>query len=452
MTKMVSGLLVLALGVGTASVRAQDLPTLTLEEALDIARDRNPSYLTAIAQADASGASVRQQYGAFFPSLSLSMGWNGSSRTSLSAEDEFGQTVTLPDPVSVRGSSASQGFSASWTLFDGLRNVNSLGAAKFNLAAAHAGADYQGINVDAEVSQRFYQAVREQRLVEVEEQLLTSAQERLSANERLFRVASVSQVDVLGARVDLASAQQQLDVQLASARKARLQVLQSLGILGEIDDFTLEGGFPPVFDPETLTIDDLVQRAFEANPVVAQREFQYESARKSSAAARGAWLPSLSFNGGWSRGQQNQGFGAVFDFDPGQNRGYSFGISVNWQAFDGFQRSQAIASANSQARQAQETLRLESLQLEQAVRAAFIDLQTAHSGLDLQRRATELSRQRIEFAQEQYREGAIDFTSLQQIIDNGAQQERSLVNAEFNFANQLVLLEQQVGEPVRPQG
>lgn len=437
--------------VAAAPVAGQDMPTLTLDEALEIARDRNPNYLSALAQADASGVSVRRQYGSFFPSLSASMGWNGYSSTTLSGEDDFGQTVTLPNPVSVRRSSASQGFSASWTVFDGLQNVNSLSAAKYNLAAANAGVDYQGLNIDAEVSQRFYQALREQRLVDVEEQLLASAEERLAANERLFRIASVSQVEVLGARVDVASARQQLDVQMAAARKARLQVLQSLGVLGEIDDFRLEGGFPPVFDPAMLDVGDLVRRAFDANPIMAQREFEYESARKSSAAAKGAWLPSLSVNGGWSRGQQDQGFGAVFDIDPGQNRGYSFGVSVNWQLFDGFQRSQSIANANAQTRQAEETMRLESLQLEQAVRAAYIDLQTAFSGLDLQRQATELSRQRIEFAQEQYRQGAIDFTNLQQIIQNGSQQERSLVDAELNFAVQLVLLEQRVGEPVRPQ-
>ena len=80
----------------------------------------------------------------------------------------------------------------------------------------------------------------------------------------------------------------------------------------------------------------------------------------------------------------------------------------------------------------------------------MIDLENAHQGLQIQRRATSLSRQRVELERERFRLGSITFTNLQQIIDQAAVQERALVNAEYAFAVALVTLEEQVGEPVAP--
>ena len=124
-------LITLTLGTGVvAPAIGQDLPTLTLQEAIDIAHRRNPEYLSSLAQADASGAAVRSRYGSFFPSLSGFVGWGGRSDTRLSAENEFGEAVILDNPITFKSSNASQGFQSSLTLFDGLGNVNRLAAAK----------------------------------------------------------------------------------------------------------------------------------------------------------------------------------------------------------------------------------------------------------------------------------------------------------------------------------
>ena len=438
--------------VSSAPIVAQELPTLTLDEAIDIARDRNPQYLSALAQVDATAVGVRSAYGSFLPTLSANTTWNASANTTLSGSDDFGQTVTLPNPVSVRNSSARQGINSSLTVFDGLGNVNRLAAARHDLSASSAGVDVQGLQMTLEVSQAFFDVIRARRLVVVEQQLLSSAEEQLVANERLFRVASVTQVEILGAQVDVASRQQSLETQLADAHKARLRVLQALGVLDEVTDFTPQGELPAVFDPAVLDVNELLQRAFEANPLIAQRYSLEQSARRSASATKGTWLPTVSLSAGWARAFSSQNFGAVFDLNPNQNRGYNFGIQIGWDIFNGFQRSLNIANAHSQLRQAEENARISRLELEQQVRAAFIDLQSAYSGLQIQQRSTALSRQRVEFAREQFRQSAIAFTNLQTIIDNAAIQERSLVQAEYDFAVRAVLLERQVGEQIRPQG
>lgn len=444
-------LIILALVGGGASAAAQDVPRLSLDEAIEIANRRNPSTLAAEAQADVAGLDVRAQYGSFLPTVNANLDWSAGSNTTLTGTDDFGRTVKLSDPVTYRRSSASQGFSGSVRLFDGFRNVNQLRAAQRSLSAAYAGVDLQRLQVEADVTTRFYDALRAERLVAVEEQLLASARERLDANERLFRVAAASQVDVLGAQVDVSRGEQSLELQRGEARKARLRVLETLGVLDEMVDFVPEGAFPAVFDPSGLDIDQLVAAGLQANPAVVQRGWELSSAEASAKAALGNWLPTVDLSGGWSRGLNEQSYSAFFDLNPGQDRGYRFSLSLSWPIFNGFQRSSQIGQANAQRRRADENLRQATLQIEQEIRAAVIDVQNRYEALETQRRSTELSRTRVTLAREQYLTAAISFTNLQQIIESASGQERALVDAEYNYAVAVVNLEARVGEPVRPQ-
>ena len=247
MTKLIA---LIGAGVfATAPAAAQDPPrVMTLADALEIARDRNPSYLRAVAQADATGADVRASFGAFLPNLNANLSWNGSSRTTITGEDDFGRPIELPSSFTFKSSSASQGLSTAITLFDGLQNINSLKASEAGRDAADEGVDLQATSVDAEVARRFYTALQGQRLIEVEEQLLEVSRQQLDATERLFRVAARSEVDVLGAQVQVANAEQQLERARGEERKALLRLAEQIGLEDGVE-FEVEGALPPIFDP-----------------------------------------------------------------------------------------------------------------------------------------------------------------------------------------------------------
>ncbi len=54
------------------------LPKMSLADALEIARDRNPEYRRAVVDRNARGSSLRRGYGAFLPNITASMNWNGN--------------------------------------------------------------------------------------------------------------------------------------------------------------------------------------------------------------------------------------------------------------------------------------------------------------------------------------------------------------------------------------
>ncbi len=443
------GLIGITLLPSVAPMQAQEVPrVLTLADALEIARQSNPAYLRAVAQADASGAEVRAGFGAFLPNLNANISWNGNSRTTLTGEDDFGRPVELPDPFTFKSSSASQGLSSSITLFDGLQNINNLKAAEAGRDAADESVDFQATSVEAEVARRFFAALQARRQIEVEQQLLEVSRQQRDATERLFRVAARSEVDVLGAQANLAQAEQQLESAIAQERKALLQLAEQIGLEDGVE-FEIEGTLPEVFDPSALNADSLVAWALMHNPRIGQATANASQARFSAKAARGRRWPILSARANFGRSMSLSSYDALWELNP-QNRSFNFGLDVQIPLFSRFQTSYTIAQATAQERIASENLREAQLQLEREVRSGYIDLVTAHRSLELAQQRVDFSRRRLTMAQEQYQLGTIDFTNFQQVVTQSSNDARSLISAELEFARATVTLEENVGMRVRP--
>lgn len=432
---------------GTATAQ-EPLAQLTLEEALEIARERNPDYRKALNTLDAAGVQARTGWGAFLPSLSASLSFSGNTSTRVTGEDDFGRPVDLPDPVDFQSSSASQSVGASMTLFDGFQNIRNARAAARGRDAAESAVAAAAAQVEAGVARAFYMALRERNLIVLEEQLLASARQQLDATERRFRVAGANQTDVLGAQVTVAQREQSLERQRGAAAKAVLELKSAMGMTEEID-FVPVGEPPAVFDPSARDAGQLVARALAVNPQVARLEAAAAAAAAQAGAAQGSRWPTITGDLRFSRSVSLQSFEAIGELNP-RNRSLGFGITMSVPLFTRFQTSARIAQAEAQRDNADEDLRAGLLRLETDVRSALIDVQNAFRSVRLADRSADLARQRLNLAQQRYQLGAMQYTELQLVIDQTAQAERGAVEARFEFARALVTLEERVGEPVRP--
>lgn len=430
---------------GSPGLAAQ---TVTLGEALDLARQQNPDYRKARNDADAAGLAAMAGRLWFLPTVNASLNFNGGSNTNVTGTGTDGQPFALPTPVTFRSSSASQSLSASMTLFDGLRNLRTGRAAAARANATGATLRAAALRLTASVTRQFLTSLRQQRLIDVEERLLTSQREQLTATERLFRTAGANQVDVLGAQVAVAQQEQALASQRGEAQKAGLELARVIG-LDDITPLAASGELPDAFDPSALAADALVARAMAESPRIAQLGALATAANAEAGASYGARWPTITANAGFSRSLSVPSYSAFGELNP-RNRSFGFGLQVQVPIFTRFQTSANIAGANARADNAAEDMRAGQLQLETDVRSALVDLRNAHQALVLAERSADLSRTRQDLAQQQYRLGAIGYQNLQQVIDGAAQAERQAVAARFNFALALVAIEELVGGEVRP--
>jgi len=435
---------VLATAAGGTARGQQVTGTVTLDDALRIAREHSPTYQRSLNSLEPAGMAVRQAWAnAFLPGVSASMGFSGSERTSVTGEDPFGRVVRLEDPQSSRGSSASQGVSAQFTLFDGFATLRGLHAQRAEYEGTAAAVGAQEVQLVAQVSRDYFQAVRTARLIALEEALLESARERLVSTEALMRLAARNRVDLLGAQADVAQSEQAVERARGEADKARLTLAAAMG-LDPATSLSIDSVLPPVFDPADLDPEQLMALALRASPTIRQRELAVEAAQHRASAARGRRLPSVTANMGYSRSVNQSGYGAFGEFNP-LNHGHSFGLTASLPLFTRFQTSVAVANATAAAQDAGHDLRNARLTLERDVRSALIDLENAYRSLQLAEQNAELSRERQELTQEQYRLGGINFTELQNVIDRTAQAERQALDARFQFITARLALEEKLG-------
>ncbi|MDH4043121.1 MAG: TolC family protein [Gemmatimonadota bacterium] len=421
---------------------------LTLEDAIAIARERSPELAQARNSLDAQGSQVSAGFGSLLPTLTAQLSFGGSDSRTVSGLDDFGQPVEQEIVRRFQSSTSSQGLYTGLTLFNGLRSLKTYSAAKASFTSAEENRLTVETRVDAETTRRFYDAIRTRQLIALEDRLLASAREQRDATSRLFRTASATQEDLLGAEADVASQELQLARAEGEAEKALLAVREQLALVEAIS-FAVTGEVPTAWDPASIDPDSLVAVAVRTHPDVARLDAAARAAHLRASAARGSYWPTVRLGASLSRSSNAVGYDALFNFNP-QNRTLGFSLSLDWPLFQGFQTRAQVAQASADALNAEESLRAAKLAREREVRAALIDLQNAYRGVALAERATELSNERLRLSRERYAIGAITFANLQILIDRAAQEERQLINARYSFVAAAVTLNERVGQPVRP--
>jgi outer membrane protein len=428
-----AGLALAMLGLAVVPAGAQervDVPArLTLEDAIAIARERSPEL-------------------AFLPTLTAQLAFAGSDTRTVTGQDDYGKPVELPQAISFQGSSSNQGLYTSLTVFNGLRSFRTYGAAKASYTAADEYRLSVQTQVDAETTRRFYDAVRTRQLITLEERLLQSAREQRDNTARLFRTASATQEDLLGAESDVASQELQLARTQGDADKALLAVREQLALVEPIA-FEVEGELPPAWDPASLNADSVVALALRVHPDMARLDAAARAAHLRASAASGGYWPTVRLGASLTRSLNAGSYDALFNFNP-QNRTLGFSISMDWPLFQGFQTRAQVSQASADALNAEESVRAGQLARDREVRAALIDLENAYQGVAIAERAADLSNERLRLSRERYAIGGISFSNLQIVIDRAAQAERQVINARFSFAASAVALNERVGQPIVP--
>jgi outer membrane protein len=213
---------VLALPAPAAARQTPDTLTLTLADALVVARGANPQYLQAENQLGLDGPQARSAWlGQILPRLTvnlLSTGYGG--RLTRIGTDPFGNPVPNPSAEWFYDSRTSQGLSLDWTL-----QGRNLFTAKSQLDQSRRGRDLAlsaaSATLEADVRSQYHAALQQRLLLDVEETLAEARATDLASAERLFELARATRVDVLNAQLQVE--QQRINIQ--QQRRAYEQAL-----------------------------------------------------------------------------------------------------------------------------------------------------------------------------------------------------------------------------------
>lgn len=463
--------------------------SLTLHEAIQLAKQNNPHYLQQRNDLDVARSSTRAALANLLPDA------NASTTFGYTAPGELRfQSRVLGTEPEAYFSAYNLGLNYQLngtTLLEPSVQRSQQRATSRRITGAEASLEAQVSHQYLSVLQAREQASQAEREVARTEEYVRLAQARLE-------VGAGTPLDVRRAEVQRGRANVNLVQARNNAAISALTLGQLIGVPTE-EGVRLTSEFS-IFDPE-WEIEDLLETAMQNNPLLLAARATSSAAKAQVSAARTSYLPSLNFNVGW-RGYVNQ-YGnleplvarelgnlnfagcqrnnrilavvgespqpCINPADPAvqadirsrleeQNRGFPFDyLDQPWQAsmtvslpiFTGYTRQLQIDQAKAAAADARHQIRAEELRLGQEVGSASRNLETAYQTALLQQQVRENASEEMRLAQERFRFGAASSVEVTDAQTNLAQAERDVIEAVYNFHKALATLETLVGRPLR---
>ena len=169
--------------------------TLTLEEAKQIALQRNLNVVQAQNNVESSQSSVLSAYGRYLPSLSASGSW---TRTQMEGPI-YTQGVAIPGSNAKQtAGSFSAGLNAGLTLFDGFEREANVNRANASSASTEHTLIRTRQSIVFEVESAYLNVLRLEQLVRVSEENLKRDHRQLERIAESNRVGALSLADVYG--------------------------------------------------------------------------------------------------------------------------------------------------------------------------------------------------------------------------------------------------------------
>jgi len=427
-------------GVLGLAARAAAQTPLTLAEAIARARTQNPDAGGTAAAEREAGERVKQARAGYLPRVDVVESWQRGNHpvfvfSSLLAQRQFTAADFALDALNHPG--AVDNFRSTVMVEQSLFDAGT----RANVTAADIGHDMASTSrtvVDHDLAEAVTNAYGRV-LVAAAASLSASAavdtaraDRELAGNRRdagLVTDADVLQLDVYVSRMR----EQQIRA-MSDERIARAELNQLMGEpLGEA--FALDRS-PQASVIEATDLAALEAEALENRPAVKLAVLQQRLAGATEAAARAAFLPQVSAQGGWE-----------FNGGAWNARASSWvvGAVARFNVFRGFSDTARLAEAREQtARRA--------LEREKAETAARLDVHIAVARLDAARASDAVGRAAVEQAREsrrivrdRYEAGLIDVTSLMRAAEAVMQAETQQTAAQVAVLTGTAALERTLG-------
>jgi len=436
--------MVLLLPVLAAGVSAQEpgpsarlltpeqVPTVTLEEAIRLAQQVQPSVVQAQGTVRNAGAQVRAAYGQFLPNVNLST----------SAGNSFSEGVSRTDPVTgavVSGNSSttsvSMGISANVDLFTGFRRGADIRSARAQETAADAllvDARYQS---KLTTTQEFLSALYAAQLVQVREASVRRAEEQLKIAIAKLGTGSATRSDSLRSLVTLGNAR----VQLVNAQAQRAQAEASLGRLigapGRVAASDDSSFYQVLTVIDTL---ELGRRALEESPRVQSAVASRDAARATLSAARSSYWPTLSLGGSYNYNGSNQN-----DYELFNQRQVS--VSLSWPLFNRFNRERNVTIQESALDVSEAQADDARRQVQASLTAQLAELEASRLRIEITQISVRAAEEDLRVQQERYRLGVATIVELLTSQESLDQAQVDAVNARFDYLRAKAQIEALIG-------
>lgn len=434
--------LVMIIAAGTLHAQGPGVPTsLTIEQAAQLAVERNPSIALAQSRVETASARINGAFGAFLPQISVFGGYTKQLDNTSSTVIFQGVPISTSRP----GYNIDAGASASLTLFDGFARSANYSGARNNFDASMQTLERTRQEIMFQARSAFLNALRAEQIIEIRRSDLDVASERLAQEKERVNLGAGLTTAVYAQEAEVANA----DLSLEQARTDVVVAHNTLSLLLNYDpsvEITLSSeGLASSIDSNEVadtrrrlgTRDELLERQTARRRDITAARLRVESASSSVTAARATYYPSIStsLNYNWQQAEST---------DPSAST--TFALNLQYSPFDGFRTSEQVQIATAELQSAQIELRKLEIDVRSQLQQTLARLDGAERQLRAADRAVAAARQNRYATDERYRAGAGSYTDFLLANAQFLTAQINQVNAVFNYRLALYDVQYQVGE------
>ncbi|KXK51770.1 MAG: outer membrane efflux protein [Chlorobi bacterium OLB7] len=412
--------------------------TITIDQAVQIALDRNLEVERARIGVESAGARLTSAFGAFLPTVNLSAGYTKP----LTSGDVVIQGTKIPgnQPDNILSANAS----TSVVLFNGFANSANYSAAQSSYDATLETLNKTRADIAFQARSTFLNALRAEQIMDVRKNDLEVAREQLARLKGLVEGGVGLMTSVYSQEAEVANGELALEQAITDATIARNTLKQLLNVSPLTELQLSNAGVAATIDTNEIArnraafrnVGELAKQQLEQRREVEAARLNIDAARFLVDASKGSYYPSLSATLGYS-------WQKVPEYSS-DNADVS--LNLSYSPFDGFRTSESVQLAQAQLKQSELELQQLQVQLNAELQQAIARLDGAERQLLAANKSVQASRQSRIAADERYKVGVGNYSDYLLANAQYLNAQINNVNAVFNYRLALYEVRYQLGQ------
>ncbi|MDA8174841.1 MAG: TolC family protein [Nitrospiraceae bacterium] len=397
--------------------------TLTLENCIGIALQRNPAELAAGSIAQAAKSRVGEAQSAYYPQLNWQTDYSRQS---------YSVPVGSAGRIGGAFEDISTGPALTQNIYDFGRTSSQVNIAKYNLESSRQDFETQTNSIILNVKTSYYGVLQAQKAAAAAEEVVKQNQLHLTQAQGFFKAGTKPKIDVTNAQVNLSNAQLSL-IQAQNAVMIAWQNLDNAMGVPAAPQYSIVDNL--VFKPYAITFDNALATAYKNRPDLKSVHAKTMSTEQALRFARAGYDPYISGSAGytWS--------GDLFPMEHGWNVGASLTVPI----FSGFLTKKQVheAQANLDAAKANEENLRQIIYLQ--ARQAYLNLKQAESSVPTAKEGLEQAKENLALANGRYAAGVGSQVDVTDALTSYSTAQTAYINALYNHMTAEANLENAMG-------
>jgi outer membrane protein len=406
--------------------------TLTLQQCLDIAAQRQPSIIAAQYTVDINRNRVGEARSNYYPQISASAAYNRIKPVSFGAGSSVVSTGGTVANTRNSFNDYSGSLSLNQIIYDFGKTKTQVDISKLNVDSSLSDLETTSDQVTFNVKQAYYGLLQSQRNREVAVDTVRQNEQHLNQAKGFYEVGTKPKFDVTKAEVDLSNAKLNLIKAGTALEVAKVTLNNSIGV-PDAPEYSIEDNL--AFEKYAITMDEALQKAYEKRPDLLSLVAKRKAAEKNIDLQMKGYFPILTGSAAYNVGGQD------FPLESG----WSVGAAVSFPIFSGFltKNQVAEAKANLNVFRSNEDFLKQNILLE--VQQAYLNLNDAEQSIATAELTVKQATENLDIANGRYAAGVgnpIEVTDAEVSLTNAR---TAHIQALYNYKIAKASLEKAMG-------